>query len=259
MQLIAIISAMPFESAFILSCMKRARHHSITGKTVHKGQLSGVNVVLMNSGIGKVNAAHSATYIIEKYAVSAIINIGVGGAYPGSGLKVGDIAFATREIYGDEGVINAGGWGGLEKIGIPLVKDGMKRYFNEYPLNSLPSSLFKGKNRMSRWNYKITGGNFVTVSSVSGTRKRARELEKRFNALCENMEGVAIAQVCTLYKIPVFEIRGISNITGIRDKRKWDLQLASENCQKLTLNIIDIAYHGPDEGKRPKKDTGRAL
>jgi futalosine hydrolase len=242
MQLIAIISSMPFESAFILSCMKRVRHHSMAGKTVHKGQLSGVNVVLMNSGMGKVNAAHAATYLVEKYPVSVIINIGVGGAYPGSGLKVGDIAFASREIYGDEGVIDADGWGGLEKIGVPLVKEGTNRYFNEYPLNSLPPSLCKVKNSMSSWNYKITGGNFVTVSAVSGTQKRARELEKRFNALCENMEGAAVAQVCTLYKIPVFEIRGISNITGIRDKRKWDLQLASENCQKFTLELIQTAF-----------------
>lgn len=257
MQLIAIISSMPFESAFLLSCMKKARHHSMAGKTVHKGQLSGVNVVLMNSGIGKVNAAHAATYLIEKYPVSAIINIGVGGAYPGSVLMVGDIVFASREIYGDEGVIDAGGWGGLEKIGIPLVKEGTKRYFNEYPMNSIFPSLFKGKNRMPGWNNKITSGNFVTVSAVSGTQKRARELEKRFNALCENMEGAAIAQVCALYKIPVFEIRGISNIAGIRDKRKWDLQLASENCQKLTLDLIDIAFHGPYRGKRPKKAARR--
>lgn len=230
---------MPFESALILSFMEKARHHSIAGKTVHKGQLSGVNVVLMNSGMGKVNAAHAVTYIIGKYPVSAVINIGVGGAYPGSGLNVGDIAFASREIYGDEGVIDTGGWVGLEKIGIPLVQEGEKRYFNEYPL-TLPGC------SLSKWNYKIRSGNFVTVSTVSGTQKRAMELEKRFNALCENMEGAAIAQVCTLYKIPVFEIRGISNITGIRDKRKWDLQLASENCQKLIVDLIDIAFHGPE-------------
>ena len=232
---------MPFESAFILSCMRSVRHYCLAGKSVHKGRLSGVNVVLMNSGMGKVNAAHSATVLIEKYPVSAMINVGVGGAYPGSGLTVGDIAFASKEIYGDEGVIDAGGWSGLEKIGIPLVKEGKKGYFNEYPLDALPS-LLKVKNRRSDRNNKITGGNFVTVSSVSGTQKRARELEKRFNAVCENMEGAAIAQVCTLYKIPVFEIRGISNITGIRDKTKWDLQRASENCQTLIIDIIDSAF-----------------
>ena len=52
------------------------------------------------------------------------------------------------------------------------------------------------------------------------------------------MEGAAIAQVCTIYKIPMLEIRGISNKVGERDKRKWDLGLASENCQKLLLKLL---------------------
>ena len=52
------------------------------------------------------------------------------------------------------------------------------------------------------------------------------------------MEGAAIAQVCTIYKIPMLEIRGISNIVGERDKRKWNLGLASENCQKLLLKLF---------------------
>lgn len=233
---------MPFESGFILSSMKRTRHHCIAGKTVHKGLLSGVPVVLMNSGMGKVNAAHAAAYLIETYHVSSIINLGIGGAYPGSGLAVGDVAVASKEIYGDEGVIDSAGWAGLKEIGIPLVQEGKKRYFNEYPMTPLSSFFPRGRAWTSRRNLTIRRGNFVTVSSVSGTQKRAGELEQRFHAVCENMEGAAIAHICTLYKIPVFEIRGISNIAGIRDKRKWDLQLASENCQKVMLDIIHTAF-----------------
>jgi len=243
-QLIAIISSMPFESSLVLSRIQKPRYHSVAGKAVHKGQLPGTEIVLMNSGIGKVNAAHAAAYVIEKYPVSAIINIGVGGAYPGSGLKVGDVALASREMYGDEGVIDSGGWSGLKKIGIPLVQQGKKRYFNEFPITSLSSFSPGWKTGMSGRDFKIRSGKFVTVSAASGMLKRARELELRFKAVCENMEGAAIAQVCALYKMPVFEIRGISNITGIRDKRKWDLQRASENCQKFALDVIDIAFTG---------------
>ena len=65
-----------------------------------------------------------------------------------------------------------------------------------------------------------------------------RELEKRFKAICENIEGAAIAQVCAIYKIPMLEIRGISNIVGERDKRKWNLGLASENSQKLLMKLL---------------------
>jgi futalosine hydrolase len=84
----------------------------------------------------------------------------------------------------------------------------------------------------------IKTGNFITVSAVSGSQKRAKDLGKRFGAVCENMEGAAIAQVCALYELPMIELRGISNMAGVRDKRKWNLKIASENCQKLVLETI---------------------
>ena len=234
MKFLALLSSMPLESEKILSRLKYVRTAEIAGKTVYKGKLSGIDTILLNSGIGKVNAAHSATCIVEHFPVKSIINIGVGGAYPNSGLNIGDIAIASKEIYGDDGVITSKGLESLKKIGIPLVRIGNRKYFNEFPVEKkLPHLLIKSGNR----DFKIISGNFVTVSATTGTHKRAVELEKRFNALCENMEGAAIAHVCTIYKIPMFEIRGISNIVGVRDKRKWNLKLASENCQKFTLEI----------------------
>ncbi|MEW6600439.1 MAG: futalosine hydrolase [Nitrospirota bacterium] len=240
-RLIAIISSMAFESVLVLSSMKGVRSHTAAGKSVHKGRLFGLDTVLMISGMGKVNAAHSAAYLIEKYPVGSIINIGVGGAYSGSGLRSGDLAIASKEIFGDEGVIDSRGWGGLEKIGIPLVQKGKKRYFNEYPAARLSGIISAGSVRRSSRDFLVREGSFVTVSAASGAKKRAKELEVRFNAICENMEGAAIAQVCALYEIPMVEIRGISNIAGIRDKRTWDLGRASENCQKYILDIFSAA------------------
>ena len=230
MKFIAILSSMPFESEKVIAVTKKVRTAKVAGKTVYRGKLSGHDVLLLNSGLGKVNAAHSATCLIENYPVKGVINIGVGGAYPGSGLKIGDVAIASKEIYGDEGVITSKGWDSLKKIGIPLVLEGKKKYFNEFLLNN--SLLIKSAQLVTK------SGPFITVSSTTGTRKRAIELEKRFDAICENMEGAAIAQVCTIYKIPMLEIRGISNKVGDRDKRRWDLGLASENCQKLLLKLL---------------------
>ncbi|MBI4710197.1 MAG: hypothetical protein HY759_03720 [Nitrospirae bacterium] len=87
---------------------------------------------------------------------------------------------------------------------------------------------------------KIKSGAFVTVSTSTGTNKRAKELEKRFNAICENMEGAAVAHVCAMYGIPMLEVRGISNIVEDRDRDKWDIKTASENCQKFILNFIEV-------------------
>jgi len=233
--MIALLSSFMFESDQILSRMKNIRSREIAGKAVSHGRLQGTEVLLVNTGIGKVNAAHAATCIMENFRVSKIINLGIGGAYPGSGLKVGDVAIASKEISGDEGVFDVKGWGGLRRLGFPLVEAEGKKYFNEFPL-MLPARVsYSGrKNR----NYITKSGNFVTVAAATGTQKGAREREKRFNAVCENMEGAAVAQVCLMYKVPMMEIRGISNRVGVRDKRTWNVKRASEHCQEIVLKVI---------------------
>lgn len=226
---------MSFESDLILSRMKKVLLKEAAGKKVHKGKLAGLDVLLMNTGIGKVNASHSCTVVIENYPVDKIINIGVGGAYSGSDLAVGDVVIATKEIFGDDGVITSQGWKDMEEINIPVLQKGRRKYFNEFPLSTPSQAFFKDQGNTAA---RIKSGPFITVGSASGTQKRARDLESKFNGICENMEGAAIAQVCAIYGIPMIEVRGISNMVGIRDKRRWKLKEASENCQKVVLNLL---------------------
>jgi len=228
---------MLFESARLLSILEKVRVAEAAGKKIRKGKLSGLDVLFINTGIGEVNAAHTATVMVENYPVDKIINMGVGGAYPGSGLGPGDVAVASKEIFGDDGVITSKGWKDMKEIGIPVLRKGRKKYFNEFPLSSPSQAFFKAQGNRE---IKIRSGIFITVGSATGTKKRAKELEKRFGGICENMEGAAIAQVCTIYGIPMFEVRGISNIVGIRDKRRWRLKEASENCQKVMLNLLEF-------------------
>jgi len=242
--MVVLLSSMPFESDRILADLKNLRFSEIAEKKVYRGSLSGINVILLNTGVGKINAAHSATIVIENFPVEKIISFGIGGAYPGSGLANGDVAISSKEILGDEGVISSKGWEGLEKIGIPLVQVGRKKYFNELPIN-LPGPFVRAiypqgtAHELPLHNhFKVKSGAFVTVSAASGSTQRARELEKRFSAICENMEGAAIAQVCMIYNIPMFEIRGISNTAGVREKKRWDIELASLNCQKAVLEAV---------------------
>lgn len=233
--MLALLSSMAFESDQILSLLRNVRKTQTAGKIIYRGRCSGHDILLVTSGVGKVNAASSATAVIENYPVRAVINFGVGGAYPDAGLNIGDVAIASKEIYGDEGVFTAAGIKGMKEIGIPLVRIGKTKYFNEFPLDPPSIPFPKDENNM---NIMIKTGNFITVSAVSGSQKRAKDLGKRFGAVCENMEGAAIAQVCTLYELPMIELRGISNMAGVRDKRKWNLKIASENCQKLVLETI---------------------
>jgi futalosine hydrolase len=238
MKLLALLSSMQFESNMVRAAIKNVRISTVAGKKMYQGTLKGVNVILTNSGIGKINAAHSAACIMERFPVEGFINMGVGGAYDGAGLENGDIAVASKEILGDDGVIGPYGWSSMESIGIPLVQSGRKKYFNEFPLDNRICKKMIRSIKSSSFQPHVAQGPFVTVSAASGSPSRAGELESRFQGICENMEGAAIAHVCTLYNIPFFEVRGISNAAGIRDRRKWRLKKAADNCQKLVLASI---------------------
>jgi futalosine hydrolase len=234
--MIALLSSMSFESDLILSLLKKDRIVEAAGKKVYKGMISGLDVLLINTGIGKVNASHSVTAVVESFPVDKVINIGVGGAYPEAGLDPGNVAVASKEIFGDDGVLTSSGWKDMKEIGIPVLQKGRKKYFNEFPVSTPSQAFFKAQGNTFT---KIKSGLFVTVGSATGTQKRANELEKKFGGICENMEGAAIAQVCAIYGVPMFEVRGISNIVGIRDKRRWRLKEASGNCQKVVLNLLE--------------------
>jgi len=212
------------------------------GKTIpgypvfYTGAVSENRVVFGISGMGKTNAAHAATVLIDKFSPSCIVNLGIGGAYPSSGLKVGDIAVAEKEVYADEGVLLKDGLHSFEITGIPLLKVRGRKYYNEFPADK----------RLARLALKAAGvishcksGVFLTVSSCTGTRKRAGELAGKFSPICENMEGAALAHICRIYGVPFVEIRGISNIVEDRDMKKWDVKLAAENCQKAVLQFLE--------------------
>ncbi len=84
-------------------------------------------------------------------------------------------------------------------------------------------------------------GSFLTLQNVTGTDEQAQILDDRFGALCENMEGAAAAQICTLYNVPYVEIRGISNLVEKRDLSKWDIHTAVTRVQSVVLELIKNA------------------
>jgi futalosine hydrolase len=237
---IGLISAVPLEGKIILRNLKKIHEKVPYGSALYQGKIYDKSVVYITSGIGKTNASRGTTILIERFSPRIIVNFGVGGAYPSSGLQIGDIAVAEKEIYGDEGVSLNDGFHTAEVIGIPFFIKARKRYFNEFQFDK---RLFKMAVRIShitRHTSRITvkSGHFLTISTCTGTLKRAKELENKFHVICENMEGAAVAHVCVSYGIPVVEIRGISNTVEDRDMKRWDIRMAAENCQKVVKEFL---------------------
>ena len=152
----------------------------------------------------------------------AIVVCGVGGAYPSSGLRVGDVVSADIECYGDLGVASPAGFLDMKALGFPVVE-------SPALYNDLPMQLFPTERRVK----------FVTVSTCTGTDAAARAIEARTSGAVENMEGAAVAHVAHLHGIPVGEVRGISNIVTDRDPASWRLEDAAVAAQEALLAWID--------------------
>jgi len=143
---------------------------------------------------------------------------------------------ASKEVYADEGVLLQSGFHDLKVINIPLLKIGRRQYFNEFPLDTgLLKTMMKAATQAG---FRAVGGIFATVSTCTGTKKRAGELSKRFGAICENMEGAAVAHSCLIHGVPSVEVRGISNIVQERDMSKWTVRSASGNCQRTVIEFV---------------------
>ncbi|HEY6007618.1 MAG TPA: futalosine hydrolase [Geobacteraceae bacterium] len=237
MQPIVIIAATPRELALLASQTDMERGLDNAPFAVHEGTFAGQRVVLAVSGIGKANAAACTSFLLERYAPRLLVSTGCAGAYPGCGIAVGDLAVAASEVYGDEGVLTPAGWEPLQTIGIPAVERGGRRYFNEFPLSLAAAA--KAVHLAGTLGLALHRGRFVTVSTCSGTTARGVELKHRFDAICENMEGAALAQVALLYGVDCLEVRGVSNLVEDRDLSRWDLPLAVDEVQRFLRKFIE--------------------
>jgi futalosine hydrolase len=223
-----IIAPTLIEAETLLRLMSPKEEFVIQGKSFYKGALKRKDAVLCLCGVGKANAAHGTALLLERFQPAIVYVIGVAGAYPSAVLSIGDIVVAENEIYGDEGLLLESGFMTMDAIGLPLATSGGTRYYNEFPLH-VPVELA---------DYRHTGV-FVTVSSCTGTLHRGREIEKSFNALCENMEGASVAHICLLTGTPAAEIRGISNIIEDRAGKPLDKSAILEAADKVQQFFLD--------------------
>jgi len=239
--MIALLCSVQAEAQLLFADLVVTGTTKLGSKSIIAGTLADQQVLLCVGGMGKVNAAHAAALMIAEFSPDTLLIFGVGGAYPASGAAVGDIVLAQVEIAGDEGVLTHDGFKDMEYIGIPLLKTATSVIFTTYPASEplLKQALHTLITSSERGRSSVHSGPFVTLSTCTGTTGRARELEERYQGLCENMEGAAAAQVAGLHAIPWLEVRGISNIVEDRDTQKWDIPRAAEACQKAVMRILE--------------------
>jgi futalosine hydrolase len=237
MEPILIITAVPQEMALLEHALVNAVRQTTTAFEYTEGTIGALHVTLCAGGVGKINAAAATATLIERQRPRLVINTGCAGAYPGSGLSVGNLAVASNEILGDEGVQTAEGWQDLRFMEMASFVRGKRTYHNELPLSKHAAE--KAMQLADYYGVFLMRGRFVTVSTCSGTRQRGETLARHFNAIAESMEGAAVAQICVRSGVDCLEIRGISNLVTDRDMSAWDIPRAAESAQRFVLKYLE--------------------
>jgi futalosine hydrolase len=185
--------------------------------------IAGRSIVPLRTGVGPVNAAHALTRFLAQNQAGAVIACGVGGAYPGSGLELGDVLCAESETYGDLGADAPDGFLDMEALGFPVIEEDPPLY------NRLPLDLYPAARRAP----------FVTCATCTGTDEKAAALAARTCGAVESMEGAAIVHVARLMGVKVGEVRGISNAAGNRDTKSWRLRESAAAARAALIAWIE--------------------
>ncbi|MBS4209021.1 5'-methylthioadenosine/S-adenosylhomocysteine nucleosidase [Bacillus sp. FJAT-50079] len=225
---IAIIGAMEEEVALLREQIKNKQTETIAGCEMIAGSIGEKEVILLRSGIGKVNAAMSTTILMERYNPDVIINTGSAGGYNPE-LKVGDLVISTEVRHHDVDVTIFG----YEYGQVPQLPAAFKADHGLIEVALKAASTFE--------NIQAVQGLIATGDSFMNDADRVEFVRGKFTDLqAVEMEGAAIAQVAHQYNVPFVVIRSLSDIAGKESHLSFDqfLETAAVNSANLVLGMI---------------------
>ncbi|GMB07539.1 adenosylhomocysteine nucleosidase [Thermolongibacillus altinsuensis] len=199
---VAIIGAMEEEVAILREKIADRQETTIANCQFSTGTLDGVDVILLKSGIGKVNAAMSTTILLERFKPDVVINTGSAGGFLSS-LNVGDIVISTEVVHHDVDV-TAFGYAYGQVPGMPA------RYAADEKLIEIAE-----KSAEQIRDVQVAKGLIATGDSFMNDPARVEFVRKQIPELyAVEMEAAAIAQVCFQFGVPFVIIRALSDIAG---------------------------------------------
>ena len=199
---IAVVAAMEKEAELIRNMMASPKKNEESGHIFFEGNISGRNIVLMQSGIGKVNAACGVLELIKRYHPAGILSSGVAGGLD-AGCKPGDIIIGKETVYHDVWCGDENKYGQVQGLPARFSAD-EKLYRAACKLQTEKKRIFSG--------LICSGDKFIT------REEECRAIKELFpEALAVDMESCAAAQTCYLYAIPFLSLRIISDTPGNTD------------------------------------------
>ena len=198
--MLGIIGAMEVEVKELREMMENPQAQTVAGMTFYQGTIKGKEVVVVRSGIGKVNAGICSQILVDRYNVEGIINTGIAGSLKNE-INIGDIVLATVAVQHD---VDATGFG--YPLGeIPQM--GIKEFPADEKLRALAEECSKKANP----DIQVFCGRVASGDQFISSKEKKNWISANFDAFCTEMEGAAIAQAAYLNNIPYLVVRAISD------------------------------------------------
>ena len=218
---IGIIFAMEEELNAFKELTTVNNKYNIFDLKFYECSINNIECILVESGVGKVNAARTTQILIDNMNVEYIFNVGVAGGIDTS-LKVGDIVIGEKLVQHDFDITAFNHEKGyIPNIGTFIESD-------EYLIKLAETCLNGAKKGVI-----ASGDIFCTEQWMS------EKINKKFNALCVEMEGASIAQVCYLSHIPFLVIRSISDVPNNNNVITYE-KFLNDSSKRIAEGMLKI-------------------
>ncbi|MBM4043063.1 MAG: 5'-methylthioadenosine/adenosylhomocysteine nucleosidase [Planctomycetes bacterium] len=240
-----ILGAFGTEVKFLVAQLENGEERKIEGIPFWTGRLRGRRVAIARSGVGKVNAALTATLLHVHFRPAEVVFSGIAGAV-NPDLKPGDLVIAERTAQHDYGTVTAKG---LERKGArsPVTGERNPIFFPADPRLLKAALDAKQRVRFDPLDHgegphapRVVQGIVVTGDTFIALPAKRDELRKELGADAVEMEGAAVAQVCYQWKVSCLVIRSISDLADEKatgDIRRF-IEAAARNSALLVTELV---------------------
>ncbi len=198
--MLGIIGAMDEEVSKLKEVMSDVEIKTKASMDFYKGTMDGKDVVIVRSGIGKVNAGICTQILVDEYGVDAVINTGIAGSL-NAAIDIGDIVLSTDTLQHD---VDATGFG-YDLGVIPRMENSV--FVADEKLRTLAKESCMKVNP----DVNVFEGRVVSGDQFISDKGKKNWILDNFKGYCTEMEGAAIAQAAYLNNIPFLIIRAISD------------------------------------------------
>ena len=224
---LGIIGAMQVEVEILLGAMENKKTTEKAGSTFYEGTLNGLPVVVVQCGVGKVNAALCTQILCDLFNVTHLVNTGIAGSLCAD-LDIGDLVVSSDAMYHDVDAVHfgypMGKIPGMDTTGFPADKAMMDYAF------AAAEAVNPGHTRMGR---VASGDQFVAEKALK------EKIIAITGGLCTEMEGAAIAQTAYRNGLPFVILRAISDKAD--DSAEMDYptfeKIAAHRCAEVTMRL----------------------